>query len=500
MKKQFTILLVFLVTFLEVSLFALAEQDITPPVLTSFDFSPKSIDLSNGPAKITVMLTATDDLSGVDVVQTRFTSPTGIWYYATFSPDGNGNYSSQIITIPQLAAIGTYSIGDYFSLKDNIGNTDVFTYNKDSLEALGFPTELQVTDTSQDITPPTCTSWIYSDWGACINGQQIRTIISSQPANCAGGNPILNQSCNSISLCAENNWTSTLSPTICPSNGQQTKTWNKIGQCQEGVSHLAEETVSCNYQTPTCADFTYSDWGSCNSSGTQSRTMISSSPSNCVGGNPVLNQSCAVQSAVCASWTYSNWGSCANGWRTRTILSSSPINCINGNPVLSQSCQNETTNKDNAKATTQSEPEASESNSEEISTATISDGDIIQYKNSSNPSAVYIVKIVGGVKYIRHIVSLEIFNHYKHLKWENLKQVDSLDNYSLSGWVRYNTGANGTAGPNDKVYEINGDQTKHWINMTAEQFLSHGGSEPAIFNVNKGELDLYAAGADVMSL
>lgn len=128
------------------------------------------------------------------------------------------------------------------------------------------------------------------------------------------------------------------------------------------------------------------------------------------------------------------------------------------------------------------------------------DGDIIQCKNSSNPSAVYIVKIVGGVKYIRHIVSLGIFNHYKHLKWENLKQVDSLDNYSLSGWVRYNTGANGTAGPNDKVYEINGDQTKHWINMTAEQFLSHGGSEPAIFNVNKGELDLYAAGADVMSL
>jgi len=130
----------------------------------------------------------------------------------------------------------------------------------------------------------------------------------------------------------------------------------------------------------------------------------------------------------------------------------------------------------------------------------IVDGDIIQCKSCSNPFAVYIVKIVGGTKYIRHIVSLEIFNHYGHLKWENLKQVDSLNNYSLSGWVRVNTGTNGNAGPTDKVYEINGDQTKHWINMTAEQFLSHGGSENAIYSVNQGELNLYAAGPDVMSL
>ncbi|MCK5643372.1 MAG: hypothetical protein KAJ19_21360, partial [Gammaproteobacteria bacterium] len=93
-----------------------------------------------------------------------------------------------------------------------------------------------------------------------------------------------------------------------------------------------------------------------------------------------------------------------------------------------------------------------------------------------------------------------IFDYYGHLKWENLKQVDSLDHYSLSGWVRYNTGENGAAGPTDKVYEINGDQSKHWINMTAEQFLSHGGSEPAIFNINQGELNLYTTGVDVMSL
>ncbi len=135
-----------------------------------------------------------------------------------------------------------------------------------------------------------------------------------------------------------------------------------------------------------------------------------------------------------------------------------------------------------------------------VTTTEIIDGDIIQCQTSDNPFAVYVVKIIDDTKYIRHIVSLEIFNYYGHLKWENLKQAESLDEYSLSGWVRYNTGENNTPSPTDKVYEINGDQTKHWINMTAEQFLSHGGSEPAIFNINQGELNLYITGADVMSL
>ncbi len=135
-----------------------------------------------------------------------------------------------------------------------------------------------------------------------------------------------------------------------------------------------------------------------------------------------------------------------------------------------------------------------------VEDTTITDGDIIQCKSCSQPFAVYIVKITGNAKYIRHIASINIFNHYSHLKWENLKQVSSLNDYSLSGWVRVNTGTNGTAAPTDKVYEINGDQTRHWINMTAEQFLSHGGSEPAIFNINHGESNLYAAGADVTSL
>jgi PKD repeat protein len=44
--------------------------------------------------------------------------------------------------------------------------------------------------------PPTCTDFTYSAWSACVNGQQTRTVISSSPAGCVGGNPVLTQSCN----------------------------------------------------------------------------------------------------------------------------------------------------------------------------------------------------------------------------------------------------------------------------------------------------------------
>lgn len=57
-----------------------------------------------------------------------------------------------------------------------------------------------------------------------------------------------------------------------------------------------------------CTSFTYTPWGPCQSSGTQTRTVTSSSPAACTGGNPVLSQSCtptvdgsALYQARCAN-------------------------------------------------------------------------------------------------------------------------------------------------------------------------------------------------------
>jgi hypothetical protein len=46
--------------------------------------------------------------------------------------------------------------------------------------------------------PSTCTSFTYSDWSDCQNKQQIRTVTSSTPAGCTGGNRILKQACGGI--------------------------------------------------------------------------------------------------------------------------------------------------------------------------------------------------------------------------------------------------------------------------------------------------------------
>jgi hypothetical protein len=42
----------------------------------------------------------------------------------------------------------------------------------------------------------------------------------------------------------------------------------------------------------TCTSFTYSAWGACQPSGTQTRTVLTSSPTGCTGGSPVVSQPC----------------------------------------------------------------------------------------------------------------------------------------------------------------------------------------------------------------
>jgi len=51
-----------------------------------------------------------------------------------------------------------------------------------------------------------------------------------------------------------------------------------------------------------CSSFTYSAWGIC-SSNTQTRTILTSLPSDCTGGSPVLTQSCTVDSTSTSSGT-----------------------------------------------------------------------------------------------------------------------------------------------------------------------------------------------------
>ena len=92
--------------------------------------------------------------------------------------------------------------------------------------------------------------------------------------------------------------------------------------------------------TPGACTYPYSAWGACQSNGTQTRTMLTSSPAGCTG-TPYLSRTCTYVPPVttCNSFTYSAWGACqSNNTQTRTVQTSSPAGCTGGTPVLSQAC------------------------------------------------------------------------------------------------------------------------------------------------------------------
>ena len=103
----------------------------------------------------------------------------------------------------------------------------------------------------------------------------------------------------------------------------------------------------------------------------------------------------------------------------------------------------------------------------------------------------YKVYIING-SYKRWIQSAEIFNHYGHLNWEDIIEVTSeeLSNYRESWLIR--------ADGDKRVYEVNADGTKHWLNMTAEQFSITGRLWGMVYVINSFERDMYRTGANVM--
>lgn len=99
-------------------------------------------------------------------------------------------------------------------------------------------------------------------------------------------------------------------------------------------------TVSGGNEAVTCSSHSYSDWTPCQL-GSQSRTLVSSLPDGCSGGEPVaaLTQSCYEPAEAC-EFEYSDWGICqSNNTQTRTVISTSPEGCSGENTeTLSRSC------------------------------------------------------------------------------------------------------------------------------------------------------------------
>src|SRR4029077_19638338 len=109
-----------------------------------------------------------------------------------------------------------------------------------------------------------------------------------------------------------------------------------------------------------------------------------------------------------------------------------------------------------------------------------------------------LIRAIGGQKvwiiqngYKRYVVGPQILGFYAHLKTAPIRDVaqSELDQYQLAAWVRY------VGDP--KVYEVNDDATKHWLNMSAEDFYNTGRRWEGVFIINKAEVDFYRNGPAV---
>jgi len=115
----------------------------------------------------------------------------------------------------------------------------------------------------------------------------------------------------------------------------------------------------------------------------------------------------------------------------------------------------------------------------------IPNGSLIRAKGDYK---VYVLK--GGYK--RWIQNSEIFKFYPHFGWQAVIEVtpEQRDSYRDAWLVR--------ADGDKKVYEINGDGTKHWLNMTADEFSQTGRNWDMVYIINSSERDFYRTGSDVM--
>ena len=199
----------------------------------------------------------------------------------------------------------------------------------------------------------TCTSFTYSDWGTCTSGSQTRTVLTSSPSGCTGGAPVTTQACTVTpppvldgaalyqQYCAGCHGNSKLGSSASAISGAIASNRGGMGSLSSLTSAQIAAIAAAGTPAPvTCTGFTYSNWGTC-TNGSQSRTVVSRTPSGCTGGNPVTTQACTVTPpppATCTSFTYSAWGTCTNGSQSRTVATSSPSGCTGGSPVLTQAC------------------------------------------------------------------------------------------------------------------------------------------------------------------
>lgn len=131
-------------------------QDTTAPVLVTYSFSPNAADVSLADTMLTGSIQATDNSSGLQSAMLAFYSPSGNRRVDCHSSLGSytGTLTAGTFTcgglIPQYIETGAWRL-HFLTITDKAGNTA--TYVRDQLAAMGLPTTLTLTGTSDSAAP-----------------------------------------------------------------------------------------------------------------------------------------------------------------------------------------------------------------------------------------------------------------------------------------------------------------------------------------------------------
>jgi len=186
--KKFSLLAIFLVILLSGVHSLFAQEDMTPPVLQSLEFTPKIIDVSGGPQSITVTVRITDNLSGFGGAWLSFSSPSGqqggtICNWVPISGNAqDGVYQDQLV-IPQFSEGGTWRAA-WIGMRDAVGN-QTSLYEAD-LIAAGFSTELEVQG-GPDMAAPQLLEFSLSPSSIDVSGAAGTVVITMRVADNLSG-------------------------------------------------------------------------------------------------------------------------------------------------------------------------------------------------------------------------------------------------------------------------------------------------------------------------
>ncbi|WP_221933205.1 hypothetical protein, partial [Tessaracoccus rhinocerotis] len=155
--------------------------DTAAPVLSDFDFSPKTLDLDEGPQAVTFTAHITDATGAVTPILRLVSDETGQTLHF-----GQMDYSSGLATdaryrrtivIPVTASTGTWT-ATITPLRDTLGNHDATYHN--------HPTKLTVLKTSSDTASPILSEFDFTPKTLDVAGSSREVVVTARVTDATG--------------------------------------------------------------------------------------------------------------------------------------------------------------------------------------------------------------------------------------------------------------------------------------------------------------------------